>query len=835
MTPNQRRITQQASQSAIVQLWDSLVALGSVNCFMQTGAHPDDETTRLLARLAKGDGARVAYACGVRGEGGQNDIGRELRNSLGVLRTREMEAAADVLGMELYWLNEDYDGAIFDFGFSKSSEETFEIWGKERTLERLVRAIRAARPDCIAPTFLDVGGQHGHHRAITAATIEAFRLAADGSAFPEHRAAGLMPWQVKKLYLPAWSGGGGAYDDETPPPNATITVDVGGFDPVHGATYAQIAQWSRAYHRTQGMGRWTEAGPDSVPLHRLDCVLDTPVEESDVFAGMANTVGDLAAIAGDDTVAPALRDAQAGIDAALAAFPDNAAVAAAVHISLAAVRRARAGLSALSDDARDDLSHRLAIKERQLCTASARACLIVGSLALDSYELVPGVATAARLSVYNGGPCVLDDVALSLETADGWLVEGDAARGALAQGARLTGDFSVAAGETTPAFFPYHFGGADPAAGDGVRGVIGYSVDGVEVETRIMADGVAAVLPVASYAAAPDRVVLNLAASDGDRAFDLEVRATATADGATRQVLTLDLPAGWQASPTQREVDLDGRGTAAAAAFKVAAPDQLTPGVVKFGLQADGIGAQQVETMAQPHIRTTHRVTPVQIQALAVDVVLPNVRVGYAGAGVDRVDHWLAHLGVEVEGLDADTLATGDLSAYDTIIIGVFAFGMRADVLAAAGRLRAYTEAGGNLVTLYHRPWDNWDPEATPPRYLKVGQPSLRWRVTDPNAAVTVLAPDHALLTGPNVIGPADWDGWVKERGLYFAASWDDGYVPLIAMADPGEEPHQGALLAADVGQGRHVHTGLILHYQLEFLVPGAFRLLANLITPRSG
>jgi hypothetical protein len=140
--------------------------------------------------------------------------------------------------------------------------------------------------------------------------------------------------------------------------------------------------------------------------------------------------------------------------------------------------------------------------------------------------------------------------------------------------------------------------------------------------------------------------------------------------------------------------------------------------------------------------------------------------------------------------------------------------------------------AGGNLVTLYHRPWDNWSPDTTPPARLEIGKPSLRWRVTDEGAEVRHLIPDHPILTGPNAIGPDDWAGWVKERGLYFAKSWDPAYEALLEMADPGEAPHHGALLSARIGQGRHTHCALILHLQMEALVPGAFRLMANLIAP---
>ncbi len=191
-----------------------------------------------------------------------------------------------------------------------------------------------------------------------------------------------------------------------------------------------------------------------------------------------------------------------------------------------------------------------------------------------------------------------------------------------------------------------------------------------------------------------------------------------------------------------------------------------------------------------------------------------------------------ASSGSPVTALDAETLTRGDLGAFTTILVGIFAFGTRPDLAAARPRLKAWVEAGGHLVTLYHRPKDGWSPDETPPRHLEIGLPSLRWRVTDPNAPVTVLAPDHPLLNAPNRIGPDDWAHWVKERGLYFASRWDDAYQPLLAMSDPGEAPLNGALVSGEIGAGRHTHTSLVLHHQLDRLVPGAFRLIANLVQP---
>ena len=215
------------------------------------------------------------------------------------------------------------------------------------------------------------------------------------------------------------------------------------------------------------------------------------------------------------------------------------------------------------------------------------------------------------------------------------------------------------------------------------------------------------------------------------------------------------------------------------------------------------------------------------------EVAVPDGRVGYIGAGNDRVGHWLGARGADVTDLgDAEIGSEAALAGFDTLVIGIFAMRFRAGLAAAMPRLNAWVAAGGTLVTLYHRPWDNWDPDTIPPRRLEIGQPSLRWRVTDEAAQVTHLA-DHPVLAGPNPIGPADWAGWVKERGLYFAKSWDDAYTPLLSMSDPGEDPHAGALLVGEIGAGRHIHTSLILHHQMEHLVPGAFRLMANMIAKR--
>ncbi|MDN5788828.1 PIG-L family deacetylase, partial [Pseudorhodobacter sp.] len=257
------RISAQMRQPAALMLWRALQPLRGLTRFMNSGAHPDDEISSMLAALTYRDGLSISYVCATRGEGGQNEIGREAGADLGTLRTAEMHRAADILGLSMYWLSDSPADPISDFGFSKSGAETLGKWGHAHTLRRLVEAIRADRPDILCPTFLDVPGQHGHHRAMTEVAHEAMEAAAD----PGFGAKGAA-WQVAKLYLPAWSGAGDAYDDDLPPPRATITIPGAGREPLSGWTWEEIGQQSRACHATQGMGRWTGGmEPKGWPLH----------------------------------------------------------------------------------------------------------------------------------------------------------------------------------------------------------------------------------------------------------------------------------------------------------------------------------------------------------------------------------------------------------------------------------------------------------------------------------------------------------------------------------------------------------------------------------------
>jgi LmbE family N-acetylglucosaminyl deacetylase len=803
MNPEQRRVIEHAEERDELLLWRSLAPLRSINAFMQTGAHPDDESSALLARLALGDGAHVAYACAVRGEGGQNELGTESGAALGALRSAEMRQASRTLGVDLYWLNTEPDGSLRDFRFSKSPEETLARWGGERLAERLVRAIRMHRPDAIMPSFLDVPGQHGHHRAVTRATIAAFRQAGDPAVFREHARDGLAPWQPAKLYLPSWSGAGQSYDDTEPPPPATLTIEVGEVDPVFGASYAQIGEWSRVNHLSQGMGVWIDDGPRAVGLHRLACAI-TPAPEAEraIFDGLPRTLGDLAERIGDQAVARHLHAAHRAIAAAITAFPERREIARAVHAALGALRGAQAALPGrLAANVAADVDRRIAVKLRQLARASREAVELVAHCRPASAELAPG----GTISVSVSAVARLDDVTgltIRLVAADGLVLTRSDAR-------TTTVTAPTDAGFT----HPYRFTEVLGEPNTPLHAAISYAVDDASVE--VTEDVQLAVVPAAPLTVEPAALAWNLAG--GRDSFTL------TASESAGKRLSLAVPAGWRVTAPS----VDG---AVKTRFTVTPPADPGDGPVTLRFMVDDAPAHCMTRIAYPHIGTQRLVTPAIATIRAMRVALPRARIGYVDGGADRAWQRLQQIGLDVDLLSAEMVAGGDFGRFDTIVVGVFAYRTRPELAAANARIKAWMQAGGTLLTLYHRPWDNWDPDRVPPLRLQIGQPSLRWRVTDENSSVTYLIRDHPLLNTPNPIGPADWQGWDKERGLYFASSWAEPYEALLEMGDPGETPLRGALLSARVGKGRHTHTSLNLHHQLDALTPGAYRLFANLV-----
>lgn len=795
-------IAQQRREPAIVTLYRRLERLTSTATIMTTGAHPDDEPSGMLAALRHVYGIHPVMYCITRGEGGQNSIGPERGSVLGVLRTREMEEASRSLDASLAFGSFGHTDSVHDFGFSKDPDATIDQWGRDKVVERMVHAFRQYKPDIIMNCFLDVPGQHGHHRAATVATFIAAGLSGSESEFPEQIGAGLDPWDVPKIYLPAYGGGGGVYDDQVPPPPVTLVVRAPERDKISGATFPQMGEWSRSCHLTQGMGRWRPEPQTEWELNlaRVAGGGEGGYEESDIREGLIATVGDIAELDGmPPDSAEALREAQGLIEEAIADYADPVSVLEKAGRVAQAIEMARQNLP---EELRSQVAHRLERKVKEIDQVLAAAAGVQVRAYTEGGDISPG-----------------DEVTIKtiIDAPEGVAVEGVeivARQGLTANGEAV----SVAAGAayTNPLSETF-----DPLGGNGdAFAQVSLDIGGRRVMLSVDLEDALRVIPKASLTLEPDAVVFNTA---GELT---PVPLTATIANATLEDLTMPVPAGWRLEEATRTSEQSG-------VFDLVPPNELEQSRFEIEPELLGEHAYQISTFRYPHIGRAVVPTTVAVPVQAVGAELPSIRrIGYVSGGNDNVGIWMRRLGLDVVELSPEDIASGGYGDLRTIVVGIFAFGRRPDLIENIGAIHQWVREGGHLVTLYHRPSDGWNPDTVPLALLRIGTPSIRYRVTDPDAEVTVLAPDHPLLNHPNVIGPQDWADWDKERGLYFASEWDEAYTPLLAMSDSGEAPLEGSLLSAQIGAGRHTHTSLVLHHQLDHLVPGAFRLLANLVQP---
>jgi len=765
---------------------------------MHSGAHPDDEASAMLAALSFRDGIDISYACANRGEGGQNNIGVEAGSALGTLRTAEMEQAALVLDLRLYWLSSNVADTITDFGFSKSGVETLDKWQHEHTLQRFVTIVRREKPDILCPTFLDVPGQHGHHRAMTQLAHEVIDVAADPNFKCLHDGLSLEPWTVAKLYLPAWGGGGAAYDDELPPPPASLTVNADGIDELTGWSWEQIGQQSRRYHLTQGMGRWVAAGEErNWPLHLARSIFTKP--ESCLTDHLPLDLSQLAEYANAPQINDELIQAQTAIDSAINAFPKFDLI---LHHATSALSSIRKAQSRCPDNAVAQVRHRLIRKSTQLSRVIRLASGIDVSAVVADTQLRSGERTELSLEIREPRTSASTANASSEITFTTSVVLGS--DWSLTEDQLLLSDKATASDPYPEDYFP------DQPRTPAIK--VELNVNGVDSESLVDMVNIPIALPKCVVNLSSTSIVMNQQSKGRDFSIAIEKQIPRDAQ------LSLTAPEGWKVRSDAHSI-------------RVSLPEQLNPGHYELDVLLDGLPACHEQIIEFAHVPDRVLATSAKIDVVVLDVSLPNKRIAYVGGGNDRVAELISAMGMCVTTLDDSELVGGRaLSQFDTLVVGLFAMRTRTVLAQNIEFIHRWIEDGGHLLTLYHRPWDGWNPDTIPPRYLEIGQPSLRFRVTNETAAVTHLQPDHSLLNYPNKISPEDWQGWQKERGLYFAKKWHKDYQPLLSMSDPEEEPLIGSLLSAEVGQGRHTHTSLILHHQMANLVPGSFRLMANLL-----
>jgi LmbE family N-acetylglucosaminyl deacetylase len=776
---------------------------------LYVAAHPDDENTRLLAYLANSRHLTAAYLSMTRGGGGQNLIGPEQDELLDVIRTTELLAARRLDGAEQRFTR------MRDFGYSKSAEETLAVWGREEALADLVWVIRTFQPDLIISRFDVVPPNHGHHTASAILAREAFEAAGDPQRFPEQIRPGVEPWRAGRLLrnVSPWR--------ENPPPEGAIPLDVGEYDVRLGLGYGEIAALSRSQHKSQGFGVAGERGP---LIERFVPVAGTR-PEGDILAGIDVGWGRFGEPAA--SLIAALNEARAKLERD---HPERALP------SLLAAHRALDRLPDVSRvrGARQALETVIAGAAGLFVRATAaRPAAVPGSEVEVSVEVVlrrpasmtlrrvvfPGIAPIDERFVLgvNEKKVVSRIVPISRDAAISapyWL-----ASPAL-PGRQVVADQTlIGAAEGPPALAVT----VELAAGDRV---LRLDVPVVHAWTdRVHGERVRRFLIVPPATVSPARQAVMFP-NGRPATVLLQVRA---GQNDLQGEIVLDLPTGWRAEPERVSVALARTGDEASVRFEVRPPAGAGPLEIEPAIEAAGRRwSWREDVIDYPHIPMQVVLRPATLRLVPLALRLPEGTVGYIPGSGDTIADDLAHVGAEIEVIDEQAIRAGDLDRYAAIVVGIRAYNTQNVVRSAHERLMRYIEGGGTVVVQYNTT-SEWSPFEGPvgPYPLVIG----RGRVTDESAAMVPVDPEDPFLLGPNRIAAEDFEGWVQERGLYFAESWDDRYRPLFSVHDPGEEPLLGGALVARHGRGRYVYTGLAFFRQLPAGVPGAYRLFANLLT----
>ena len=805
--------------AAILQELREFRTFGTV---LMVAAHPDDENRALLAFLSKSRDLRTGYLSINRGDGGQNEFGPEFDAKLGVIRTQELLAGRRLDGARQFFTR------AIDFGYSKSLDETLRIWDHQAVLGDVVRVIRTFRPDVIVTVFSPVpGNTHGHHTASAYLAVEAFKLAGDPKAYPEQIAEGLQPWQPVRIVQ---NGGNG------------LSISGGNTDPATGETVQAIANRTSAQHKTQGFGgggggRGGGAGGTnfSAGFTLLDGTPGTGLMDGvdTTWARVPNGGVEIAQLA----------------DEIIANFkPDDPAA------SVPAILALRTKLMTLQN------SDPVITEKRGLFDRILQHSLgLTVETSTPVAELVPGEQLQ-----YSGTATVRSSIPVSI--VGGGMVPGGTYR-AFTMGSRITMNFPqgrpwtsdpqnlrpITVSKSAPISQPYWLR-EEPAAGmyrvtTPDNKLVGQPENPPPfmVEYVFVVGGQDLVVPdePRAPAAAPGQPTRRVAVvspvalkfGSGVALFTpaakktVEVEITAARAGATG-TLRLESPAGWAVAPAGQPFKLAQAGEKTKVTFTVTAPAMAASGsFLAVAEMADGTRySNGREEIRYDHIPPQLLQPPARLKVVATDFAVRGKNVGYLPGAGDATAEAIAQLGYNVTTLTGTDLTPEKLRGLDAVVIGVRAFNERTDFAANLPGLLAYAEAGGTVIAQYNRP-NSLKTSQLGPYPLSIQGQAPPLRVTDETAPVTFRLPDHPALNTPNKITPADFAGWMQERGAYFASSWDAHYEAPLAMSDPGETQPDSSLLIAKYGKGYYVYTSLAFFRQLPAGVPGAYRLFANLVS----
>lgn len=860
--PPARPLPQNTGEAGLKQ---TLLRLRTTARLMHTDAHPDDEDGGMLVLESRGKGIDTLLLTLNRGEGGQNKIGSNLFDVLGIVRTLELLAADRYYGVQQRFTR------VADFGFTKTASETFEKWqGHDPALRDIVRVIRTFRPDVIVSRFRgDDRDGHGQHQASGILTREAFRAAADPNRFPEQIKEGLAPWQAKKLYI----------DNVRPPMSTeapaaeeyTLALDTGAVDPALGMSYVQFAMQGLKHQLSQGAGSWNvRPGPHISYYKLVDSVLPPlppGAHENSFFDGIDTSITGIASRLGDEAhKVPLLREELERIQkdveqASTAANPADAAVPLLEGFHSTAgllMRVSSADYYGLSPAALAELEAVLFTKLDQFRQAANLALGITMEATVDAPPTVREGFMAVRgesfpLTVVLQKPAGAKISSVQLDVPHGWRAQRISPLAG--KSGKIEARFRVTVAPDAPYTRPCVHRKSElqaiydvendacavlPLPPPVVHAVATYAWQGrtgtieAPVEVRfvegqnIVSRRPLAVGPKFSVAVAPVNQVVQIG---NTQPFGVVVSARTNMQSPTTGAVSVEAPANWQLTNGNVNFRFPAPGQERSVDARVQ-PATLTAErtyQLRASLSHDRAQYSEGYTLVtRPDIGSALYYQPADERISAVNVNVPGeLKVGYIMGAGDEIPAVLRQLGMDVSLITDKELATGALSKYGTIVLGIRAYDTREDVRSNDSRLLDYVKNGGTLLVQYNADVQAFNSGKFTPYPAKLS----RDRVTVEEAPVDILAPDSPVFRWPNKIDSHDFDGWVQERGLYFMSEWDSRFQPLLSSHDPGESAMKGGLLQATYGKGTYIYTGYAFFRQLPFGVPGAIRLFVNLVS----
>ena len=797
-----------AQQSAVANAADLEIALHKLNVLgsvLYVGAHPDDENTAVLAYLSKGRKYRAAYLSLTRGEGGQNLIGPEQGAEIGMIRTQELMAARRIDGAEQFFTR------AVDFGYSKTAQETFNYWGKEKILADIVWVIRKFRPDVLMSRFTaENSGGHGHHIASGLLVKEAFTAAADPNQFPEQLKYA-SPWRAKRLL---WN----TFRPTQEEIKNRLRVDTGEYNPLLGKSYSEIAGESRSQHKSQGFG---SAGRRGIQYDYFEISAGDPAT-TDLFEGIDVSWN---RVPGGRKVGLLLAESLKSFD------PQQPSR------SIPGLLGVYAELAKLPEDNWVRLK-----KEELLRVIQACAGIWMEAMAND-FAAAPGDAVQIKISIVNRSdhPFTLHSLGFPKIAPDSVFDR------SLKNNDPLTIEQTILIPKAFPLSQPYWLEAShrEGIFSVGDQNLIGLAENPPPISAKIglSADGQLLEYSIPLFFRWTDQVNGELY-----RPFEIRPRVTIQIEdkvsifaGEDPKKIKVRLKshsqnvAGlirlkgsdiWRITPASLPFSLAGKYEEGEVTFDVSPPKNADEAELTVEAEVGGekISRAFVE-ISYPHIHRQVYFPDSQLKVVKLDVKTEGKRLGYVMGAGDEVPDALQNLGYEVIQLNDGMLENMDLSQFDAIITGVRAYNTRDSLKLTKERLLQYIERGGTLVVQYNVASGQLT-NRIGPYPLTIG----RDRVSVENAPVAFLAPEHPLLNFPNKINQKDFEGWIQERGLYFASQWDEKYETVLSCHDPDESDKKGGLLYGRYGKGVFIYTAYAWFRQLPAGVPGAFRLFANMI-----